>query len=313
MAGAILRFDGRTAVVTGAGRGIGRGHALFLAERGAKVVVNDVGSSVDGRGVDRSAAQAVVAEIEAAGGVAIAHDGDVSMTAEAESMVASAVEQFGRIDAVINNAGIVRWNELPEVDLADLEAHFAVHVAGSFNVTRAAWPHMIAQRYGRIVMTTSSAIFGLPPLISYGAAKGGIVGLSRALARGGLEHGIAVNVLAPSGFTRMTEAGGTLAADSRRNVDIMAPELVAPMAAFLSHESCPVTGEIYAAGGGVVKRLFLGETEGFVKVGLTPEDVRDNWDAINDTEGFCIPVDTVDHAQRLRLLIEAANAPSASL
>jgi NAD(P)-dependent dehydrogenase (short-subunit alcohol dehydrogenase family) len=188
-----LRFDGRVAVVTGGGRGIGRAHARLLAARGAHVVVNDLGVALQGGRPESEPARDVVAEIEAAGGTAVADGSDVAKTDGAEALVGKALDSFGRVDIVVNKAGIIRWAPFPEVDADDLAAHLSVHAAGSFNVSRAAWPQMTAQGYGRIVMTTSSAIFGAPTLVSYGAAKGAIVGLARSLATAGAEHGIAVN------------------------------------------------------------------------------------------------------------------------
>ncbi len=184
------RFDGRVAIVTGAGRGIGRAHALLLAERGASVVVNDLGASIDGVGDDGGPAAGVVAEITAAGGRAIADTSDVSTTAGAEALVSAAIEAFGAIHVLVNNAGIIKWAGLPDVDLDNLERHFAVHVAGSFNTTRAAWPHLVAQGYGRIVMTTSAGLFGLPANLSYATAKGGVIGLTRSINTAGARHGM---------------------------------------------------------------------------------------------------------------------------
>ena len=157
-----LNFEGRVAVVTGAGRGIGRAHALLLAERGATLVVNDLGGSIEGEGTDAGPASAVASEILAAGGVAIADNSDVATPAGAQALVDSAVERFGRLDILVNNAGIVRWAGFPKLDEDNLAKHLAVHVGGSFNTTRAAWPHMVDQGYGRIVMTTSAGLFGLP-------------------------------------------------------------------------------------------------------------------------------------------------------
>ncbi len=175
------RFEGRVAVVTGAGRGIGRAHALLLAERGARVVVNDLGGSMDGVGADAEPASTVAAEIVAAGGVAIADSSDVASAAGAQSLVDAAIERFGRLDVLVNNAGIIRWAGLPEADEDNLASHLAVHVMGSFNTTRAAWPQMVEQGYGRIVMTTSSGMFGLPNNLAYATAKAGVIGLTRSL------------------------------------------------------------------------------------------------------------------------------------
>jgi NAD(P)-dependent dehydrogenase (short-subunit alcohol dehydrogenase family) len=165
-----LRFDGRVAIVTGAGRGLGRAYALLLAERGASVVVNDLGASLSGTGTDAEPAQAVAAEILAAGGVAIADGNDVSSPSTAQALVDAAIEQFGRVDILINNAGVISWADFPETDDDNFGRHLAVHLGGSFLMTRAAWPHLVKQSYGRVVMTTSSGVFGLPNNTSYAAA-----------------------------------------------------------------------------------------------------------------------------------------------
>jgi NAD(P)-dependent dehydrogenase (short-subunit alcohol dehydrogenase family) len=282
-------FDGRVAVVTGAGRGIGRAHALLLAERGASVVVNDLGGSIAGVGSDAEPASAVSAEIVAAGGSAIADTSDVATTEGGQALVDAAVEQFGRIDILINNAGIVRWAGMPEVDAETLEAHLAVHVGGSFNTTRAAWPRMVEQGYGRIVMTTSTGMFGLPNNLAYATAKAAVIGLTRSLTTAGAKHGIKVNLIAPAAVTRM-------AGQSPVEVDGMSPDLVAPMVAFLAHEACPVSGEIYAAGAGRFARIFIASTEGYVHSGPAPtiEDVAEHWATINDESGYYLPTDLND-------------------
>jgi len=278
-------FEGRVAVVTGAGRGIGRAHAVLLAERGARVVVNDLGGSMDGVGADAEPASAVAAEIVAAGGVAVADHRDVATADGAQALVDAAVEQFGRLDILINNAGIIRWAGFPEADVDNLRAHLAVHVGGSFNTTRAAWPHMVAQGYGRIVMTTSAGLFGLPHNLSYATAKGAVIGLARSLTTAGAVHGIKVNLIAPAAFTRMAGPGAGAAE--------MSADLVAPMVAFLAHEACPVSGEIYAAGAGRFARIFIAATEGYVHSATEPtmEDVAEHWATINDETGYCVPAD----------------------
>jgi NAD(P)-dependent dehydrogenase (short-subunit alcohol dehydrogenase family) len=280
----MLGFEGRVAVITGAGRGIGRAHALLLAARGARVVVNDLGGSMDGVGTDAEPASSVAAEIGTAGGVAVANTADVATVGGAQALVDAAVDEFGRIDILVNNAGIIRWAAMPEVDADNLASHWAVHVGGSFNTTRAAWPHMVEHRYGRIVMTTSAGIFGLPNNTSYATAKGAVIGLARSLASAGTVHGIRVNCVAPAAMTRMA---GT--ADAPQ----MSPELVAPLVAYLAHEDCPVSGEIYAAGAGRFARVFIATTPGYVQTESEPtiEDVADHWAAINDERGYGVPVD----------------------
>jgi NAD(P)-dependent dehydrogenase (short-subunit alcohol dehydrogenase family) len=285
-----FRFDGRVAIVTGAARGIGRAHALLLAERGASVVVNDLGGSMAGVGADAGPASSVVAEIVAAGGVAIADGNDVSSVEGAAALVDAAVAQFGRVDVLVNNAGIIRWARVEESDADVLAQHVAVHLNGSFNTTRAAWSHFVGQGYGRVVMTTSTGMFGLPGNLSYAAAKGGVVGLMRNFAVEGAAHGIRVNAIAPAAVTRMAGQSGDEPASVARQ---MAPEQVAPMVAFLAHEECPVTGEIYTAGFGRFARIFIASTEGYVHAGPPPatEDVAEHWARINDEAGYFVPRD----------------------
>jgi NAD(P)-dependent dehydrogenase (short-subunit alcohol dehydrogenase family) len=277
------------AVITGAGRGIGRAYALLLAERGAAVVVNDLGGSMEGDGADDGPAAAVAAEIVAAGGIAVADASDVADQGGATVLVDTALEHYGRIDVLINNAGIVRWAGLPEVDAENLERHLSVHVVGSFNTMRAAWPAMVAQDYGRIVLTTSTGMLGLPNNTSYATAKAAVVGLMRSATIAGARHGITVNCIAPAAYTRLAGRGDDDTGDPMATS--MPPELVAPMAAFLAHEDCPVSGEIYTAGAGRFARIFVASTQGYLHPEGQPsvEDIAEHWEGINDETGYFVP------------------------
>jgi NAD(P)-dependent dehydrogenase (short-subunit alcohol dehydrogenase family) len=292
------RFDGRVAIVTGAGRGLGRAYAQLLAERGASVVVNDLGGSMEGDGEDAGPAAAVVAEIAAAGGTAVADTSDVAAPEGAQALVDAAVGQFGRIDIVVNNAGIIRWAGFPEADADNLERHLAVHVGGSFNVTRAAWSHFVEHGYGRVVMTTSAGSFGLPNNVGYATAKAAVIGMTRSLTLAGDEHGIKINLVAPAAMTRMggEPEDGADSPAAKATATLMAPGRVAPMVAFLAHEDCPVSGETYVAGGGRFARLFLASTVGHVDDAPEPtiEDVAQHWATINDESGYYLPADLMD-------------------
>ncbi len=279
-----LGFDGKVAVITGAGGGLGRQHALLLASRGALIVVNDLGGAVDGGGSDASAAQKVVDEIRASGGEAVANHDSVSTPEGGESIIKTAIDAYGRVDIVINNAGILRDKTFHNMTSEFVDPVIDVHLKGAFNVTRPAWIHMREQGYGRVISTSSAAgIFGNFGQANYGAAKMGLVGFTRVLAAEGAKYNIKSNVIAPLALTRMTEnLMGAIG-------DKLDPSLVTPIVAWLAHEDCDVSGEIYSVGGGRVARVFIGETQGFYKQGLTLEDVRDNWTQIRDTDGYQIP------------------------
>jgi NAD(P)-dependent dehydrogenase (short-subunit alcohol dehydrogenase family) len=288
-----IRFDGRVAVVTGAGRALGRAHAMLLAERGAKVVVNDFGGGVDGAGGDTSVAQAVVAEIVARGGEAVANTGDVSKQSDAQAMVAAAIDNYGRVDIVINNAGILTVSDFASLSLEALRRHLEVHVVGAFNVTQQAWPHFVDQQYGRVVMTISTGVFGAAEVVHYCSAKAGVIGLTRGLALAGKDHGIMVNALSPSAYSRMFSDPGlrafaTPAADTATE-GRGDPETVVPVAAFLAHESCPVTGEMFSSTGTNVGRIILAATPGHTQENMTPEAIRDNWDTIYAVKDLAFP------------------------
>jgi NAD(P)-dependent dehydrogenase (short-subunit alcohol dehydrogenase family) len=275
-----LTFDGRVAVITGAGGGLGRSHALELARRGAHVVVNDLGGAVDGTGGSASAAEQVVAEIRAAGGEAIANTDSVATPDGGAAIVECALDTFGRVDIVVNNAGILRDAAFKNVTPALLDAVIDVHLKGAFNVLRTAWPHLREQNYGRVVNTSSgSGLFGNFGQSNYGAAKAGLMGLTRVLSIEGARNNVMANAIAPIAHTRMTEG---------QIDESMAPELISPFVAYLCHASCAVTGQAYSVGGGRVSRVFLGMTTGVTDPALTAETVADRIDEIDDTREFVI-------------------------
>ncbi len=274
---AAIDFDGRVAIVTGAGGGLGRSHALLLASRGAKVVVNDLGGTRDGTGTDTSMADQVVAEIVAAGGEAVANHDGVHTWQGGEAIVAAALEAFGRVDIVINNAGILRDVSFAKLTQDQLEAVVQVHLLGAFHVTRAAWGHLREQGYGRVIATTSgSGLYGNFGQSNYSAAKLGLVGLTRTLAIEGAKYGITANAIAPVARSRMTEDIMPPAL-----LDRLEPEYVSPLVAYLASEECTDTGRVFSVGGGYMARVALLEGEGATFEAVpSPEDVADAWSRI---------------------------------
>jgi NAD(P)-dependent dehydrogenase (short-subunit alcohol dehydrogenase family) len=294
-----LRFDDRVAIVTGAGGGLGREHALLLASRGAKVVVNDLGGATDGTGASAGPAEQTAKEIADLGGVAVADASTVATPQGGQAVVDTAVEAFGRVDVVISNAGILRDKAFHNMTPELLDPVLDVHLKGAFHVVRPAWVRMREAGYGRVLLTASNAgILGNFGQSNYGAAKMGLVGLARVLAQEGARYGIKANALAPIARTRMTEE---LLGPLAPKLD---PGLVAPVAAWLVHEDCPVSGEIYSAGGGRVARFFIGLTEGYANPALTLEDVRDQFDRVRDETGYTVPSGVADEigslVERLR-------------
>jgi NAD(P)-dependent dehydrogenase (short-subunit alcohol dehydrogenase family) len=279
-----LGFDGKVAIITGAGGGLGRQHALLLASRGALVVVNDLGGAVDGSGRDAGAAQVVADEIKAAGGDAVADANSVATPEGGAAIVQTAIDAFGRVDIVVNNAGILRDKSFHNMDAALLDPVIDVHLKGAFNVTRPAWVHMREQRYGRVISTSSAAgVFGNFGQTNYGAAKMGLVGLTRVLAVEGAKYGIKANAIAPLALTRMTEdILGSLG-------DKLDPALVSPLVTYLAHESCEPTGRVFSVGGGRVAEVFLGETNGYFSAALTADELADNWSTVTDRTAYSVP------------------------
>ncbi|MDP1597646.1 SDR family NAD(P)-dependent oxidoreductase [Phenylobacterium sp.] len=277
-----IRFDGKVAIVTGAGGGLGRQHALELARRGAKVVVNDLGGSVDGSGGSSAAADAVVAEIKAAGGEAISNGSSVTDDAGVALMIKQAMDTWGRIDILIANAGILRDKSFSKMELADFELVVNVHLMGTVKPVKAVWKIMREQNYGRIVVTTSSSgMYGNFGQSNYGAAKLGIIGFMNTIKLEGQKNNIHINAISPVAATRMTENLMPPAV-----LEKLKPEYVTPGVVYLASEEAP-TGAILTAGAGAFAMSRIYETEGVYlgEGGLSVEEVRDNWSKISDPEG----------------------------
>ena len=274
----LLRFDGKVALVTGAGGGLGRTHALLLASRGAKVLVNDLGSGPSGGGGDVGPSQKVANEITAAGGVAAANTDSVT---EGQRIVDAALDRFGRIDIVINNAGFLRdvaFHNMKDADWSDI---YQVHLYGAFRVTHAAWPHLRKQGYGRVVNTSSAAgIYGNFGQTNYSSMKLAVHGFTQALAVEGRSKNIFVNTIAPAADSRLTRT-----VMSEAQLKPMQPDYVSPLAAYLSHEKCQETGGLFEVGGGWVGKLRWERTRGAylpTKNGLSIEDIDEAWTMITD-------------------------------
>jgi NAD(P)-dependent dehydrogenase (short-subunit alcohol dehydrogenase family) len=296
-----ISFDGRVAIVTGAGGGLGRTYALELARRGAQVVVNDLGGSVNGEGGSDAAAQRVVDEIKEAGGEAVPNYDSVSSPDGGESIVKTAVDAFGKVDVVINNAGILRDKSFAKLSWDDLDAVLDVHLKGAFYVSQPAFKVMKENGYGRFVFTSSnSGVFGNFGQSNYGAAKMGLVGLSNVIAVEGAKAGIQSNVLMPVAATRMTEE---LLGDFSKQVK---PELVTPLVTFLASEACTFTHEMFSAAGGRFARVFIGLAPGWYggKDHLpTAEDVLDNLAQIENQDGYIVPTASSDELGQLLSLL----------
>ena len=285
-----VRYDGRVAIITGAGGnpGLGRAHAHLLAARGAKVVVNDLGVGPDGRGTRQSSASRVADEIVAAGGEAIADTHDISRPDTARAVVDAALEHWGRVDVLINNAGVVLFADFDEVTDSDIEKMVDVHLMGTIWMCRAVWSHMKAEGYGRIVNTSSGAMFGLRHLSIYGAAKGGIFGLTRTLAIEGMSHGINVNALGPAAHSAAVELLQDESPLKDLFVNKLHPEQVAAVVAYLASEESSVTGMFIDAGGGAVSARVFAKTVGYANPDLTPEDLAARIELVLATDGHTL-------------------------
>ena len=302
-----IRYDGQVAIVTGAGNGLGRSHAIQLAARGAKVVVNDLGGTVDGSGGGSTASQAVVAEIEAAGGEAMAHGANVADFEQVQDMVAKTMERWGRVDILVNNAGILRDKSFGKGSLEDFKLVLDVHLMGSVNCTKAVWEIMREQNYGRIVVTTSSSgLYGNFGQANYGSAKLGVIGMMNTLAQEGAKNNVKVNALAPTAGTRMTEG---LIPDQA--FALMTPETVTPAVLYLVSQDAP-TRVILAAGAGGYAVAKIVETDGIYldDADQTPEAIAEHWDAIANSEPKQLQA---GFEQTVKFLGKAAQAKGISL
>ena len=295
-----IRFDDRVAVITGAGGGLGRTYALEFAKRGAKVVVNDLGGAADGSGAGTSMADQVVKEITEAGGTAVSNYDSVATPEGGEGIIQTALDNFGQVDIVVNNAGILRDKSFAKLTPAELEIVLDVHLKGGFFVSQPAFRAMKERNYGRFVHTSSAAgIFGNFGQTNYGAAKMGLVGLSNVLAVEGAKNNIKSNVIAPIARTRMTE---DLLGPMAEHVK---PDCVTPLTVYLCSEQCEVTHSIYSVGGGRYARIFIGMGKGWfngVGKAASVEEIASNWDAIHSDADYVIP-DSI--AEEMKALIEA--------
>jgi NAD(P)-dependent dehydrogenase (short-subunit alcohol dehydrogenase family) len=289
-----IGYDGQVAIITGSGGGLGREHALELARRGARVVINDLGGSVSGEGHEEGPAHKTAQEINDLGGEAVADTNSVATPEGGQAIVQTAIDAFGTVDIVINNAGILRDKTFHNMTPELLNPVIDVHLRGAFFVTQPAYVIMREKGYGRIVNTSSnSGILGNFGQSNYGAAKMGLVGFTRVLANEGRKHNIKANAIAPVAKTRMTEE--LLGAFG----DALDPKLVTPVVAWLASADVDVTGEIYSVAGGTVSRFFIGLTPGYYNANLTVEDVRDNWAEIRNEDGYIVPEGPNDELKKL--------------
>ncbi|MBO0676146.1 SDR family NAD(P)-dependent oxidoreductase [Mycolicibacterium sp. S2-37] len=318
-----LRFDGRVAVVTGAGRGLGREYAFLLAARGARVLVNDLGGSVTGCGAGDDAAEQTVREIIARGGEAVADGHSVATPEGGQGIIDAALDAFGTVDILVNNAGTVDDAAFEDMTQDRLDPLLDVHLRGAFFVTRPAWKVMRSKSFGRVVNTCSAAgILGAARMSNYGSAKTGLIGLTRVLAAEAGDDDIKVNAVAPIAATRMldysmrsvaelADDAAAAAADEvmRPFFERLDPALVAPVVGYLSHADCTVSGDIYTVGAGQVARFFIGRTKGYYNPALSMEDVGAHLGEIRDTGGHTVPTGPAD--EMMALLEALAGGPTA--
>lgn len=301
-----LRFDGRVAVITGAGRGLGRAYALLLGSKGARVVVNDLGSSMKGDGADAGPAEEVAAEIRAAGGEAVACTESVATPEGGKAIIQAALDHYGKLDILIHNAGNVRYGSLKEISYEDFNAVVDVHLRGAFHVVRPAFPIMAAAGYGRIVLTSSvGGLYGNHRVVNYGVAKAGMIGLNNVIALEGEAEGVRSNIIVPGAVTRMAEGLDT------SKYPKMEPDMVAPAVGWLAHESCSITGEMLVSMAGRVGRAYIAETRGVYQDPWSIEDIGARIDEIRRPEpvldfGLHGHVDHIRYSFAMQTEVEAS-------
>lgn len=297
-----LRFNGRVALVTGAGRGMGWQHAQDLSARGATVVVSDLGSSFEGTGSDASIAEQAAGELRAAGGTASAYSADLATEQGARGAVRHALAEHGRLDIIVHNAGFSRNVPFAQAKIADLDDLFAINTRAAALMVSEAWPTMTEQRYGRVVFVGSTAMYGMSDATYYATVKASYLGLTRSLAEAGREHNIHLNLIGPSAVSRLADTMEE-SEFKRWFYDTMRPELVTALVTYLVHEEAAISGESFAVAGGRVARILLGETEGVIDRDLTPEKLRDAMETIRGASSFESFPDYISSAGRLMELL----------
>jgi NAD(P)-dependent dehydrogenase (short-subunit alcohol dehydrogenase family) len=311
-----MRFDDDVVIITGAGRGLGREHALAFARRGAAVVVNDVGVEPDGAGGSATVAKGVVDEIVAAGGRAVADTHSVATAEDAQAIVRTAIDTFGTVTVLVNNAGIIDFATLEHIADENWHRMIAVTLDGAFQMSKAVWPHFAAQKHGRIISTTSNAGFaGNETLAHYGAAKLGVAGFTKALAQEVGDTGITVNAIAPMAITRMNRdaffgganvEGDDWQADIRNGKAPMGPaSAVSPTVLWLAHWTTTINGEIFSTSSGKVSRVAFVIGEGYFNPDHRPEDLRDNLEAVRSLDNYLDPTSTSDELALIPSLFHA--------